>query len=253
VAWCRLNVSNYSEAYAALDACQQPAPLLETLSIHVVNSLEDAPVRPHSSFFAGSVPRLRHCSFASFNFGWTPLFVTDLRVLKLDGYWSASSPSTAVLLDILRTSPRLEEFVLRNLYDVDMDVCASTRVDLEMCARALHAPLAVPAPPDVVVLPALRRLVISAAGAARARALLAQLSAPALEDLELACLDDVSGILSRLEHHALGALPLRRLRIESCSFGVAQLLGVLQRAPALAVLELVDVPDLAPELLKVRV
>lgn len=49
--------------------------------------------------------------FASFNFGWAP-FGADLRMLRLNGYWSKALPATAALLAIPRASPRLEQFEL---------------------------------------------------------------------------------------------------------------------------------------------
>jgi hypothetical protein len=243
-------VATRSDAHAALAVCQQAAPLLETLNIHVANSLEEDSATRTLPLFAGDTPRLRQCSFASFDFGWDPRLVTDLRTLKLDGYWSASSPSTSTLLEIFRSSPRLEEFVLRNLYDVDSDFCLSGRFNAESFARSSIRPVVI-APAHIVHLPSLRRIVISAAGSTRVRGLLSQLALPALEDLELSCLDDVSVILSHLESQAMTSLPLRRLKIESCNFDQIQLLHLLRRVPTLRTLELVDVHNLSPHFLKV--
>jgi hypothetical protein len=228
-----LNVTNYAEAYAALDTLQHPAPLLESLTICVANSLEEAPARAHATLFAGHLPRLRHCAFASFNYAWAPTTLAGLRTLSLDGYWSASAPGTPALLAVLRASPGLEELALRNL-------------DADECSAAAAPP---PGPP--VLLPRLRRVVLSAAGGGRARALLAHVRAPALEELELACLGDVSPVLARLAHGA-GVPALRRLRIEACALGEVALLGLLRRVPALAALELVDVSDLSSSFLQVR-
>jgi hypothetical protein len=229
---------------AVLRDCQQPAPLLEEFSVHVAESLQEDLPPPPSPLFAGHTPRLALCNFASFDFGWNRHHsVRDLRVLKLDGYWGSLAPSTDELLALLRACPALEEFSLRNCYDVDveMDPCGlnypEAIVSIPLVATAL-----------VIRLPRLRSLSLCACGNARVRALLAHLVFPALEDLELSCVDDVTAVLAHLASHRRS---LRRLRIDSCSFSETQLVRLLHFVPDLVTLEVVDSDDVSSELLRV--
>jgi hypothetical protein len=171
-------------------------------------------------------------------------------VLKLDGYWGTSAPRTVALLAILRACPDLEELVLRNIYDDDGE--ASATIDSALSLRSDELALANPAPTLAVRLPHLRRLVLCCAGAVRSRALLARLHTPALQVLELTCLDDISPLLGALYVRALTSLPLKRLRIESCYVTEPALVRLLERLQSLTALELVDMEDVSPMLFKVR-
>ncbi|KAJ7069757.1 hypothetical protein C8F01DRAFT_976616 [Mycena amicta] len=235
----RLSVPNRSQAHAVLLRCQQDAPLLEVLSVRVFHALQDdthsAPPLP---LFNGRTPRLRSCSFTSFNFGWHISLVSRLRVLKLGGYFNAHTPSANTLLGILRECPQLEEFALRNLSDVECAPCFNSEdFDFPTLTKIAH-------------LPRLKRVVFYCAGFALTRQLMAQFSFPNLESLELCYLENVTPILQLVFSQALTRLPLRRLRIESCLFNEQKLLAVLRRIPSLVALELVDVEDASSGLLR---
>lgn len=247
---CRLTAATRSDANAALTLCRRSAPLLTSLTVHVTNSLQEDPEqRDWEGLFGGHAPLLRYCSLASFDLGWDNRLLSDLRVLKLNGYWSESSPSAATILNLLRANPTLEEFTLRNLYDEDSDFCLDGRLGFESVTRRMSVPAITTSSPYAVHLPLLRRLVISAAGSARVRSLMTQLAFPSLQELEISCLDDVTVVLEQLQRQA--PLPLKRLRIESCDFDQVQLLRLLQSSTGLATLELVDVHCLSPQFFKV--
>jgi hypothetical protein len=224
--------------------CHLPAPLLEGLSIHIADSLQEdvVPSLPFA-LFAGCTPRLASCAFASFDFGWKPSSLHGLRVLKLDGYWASLAPSTDELIALLRACPALEDFELRNSYDVDADI---DTCGLDYSDVVAQMPLVAPA--YLLRLPRLRRLSLCACGNIRTRALFAHFVLSALEDLELACVDDITTILG---HIAGQGWPLRRLRIDSCSFSELQLVRLLRRIPDLASLEVIDGDDVSPHLLEV--
>lgn len=230
-------------AHAALLRCKDAAPHLEHLSIHVGDSLEDAPQLPFP-LFGGHTPRLRYCSFASFDFAWDARAIKSLRVLKLDGYWNASAPSTAVMLDILRACPGLEELSLRNLSELEDELCNP------FTSQATTLP---PAPPrsSTIRLPRLKTAIFSMAGGARVQNLLSHLVLPSLESLELTLLSNIDMVLSCMDRQAAAPLPLRRLRIDGCEFSEVVLLRFLSRTTALTTLELVDMDDVSSFLLKV--
>ncbi|KAF7298992.1 F-box domain-containing protein [Mycena indigotica] len=234
----RLSVPNRSQAHAVLLRCQADAPLLEVLSVRVFHALQDdSHSAPPLPLFNGSTPRLRSCSFTSFNFGWDISLVSRLRVLKLGGYFNAHTPSANVLLGILRECPQLEEFALRNFSDVDCAPCF-TPTDFEF-----------PTLTKIAHLPKLKRVVFYCAGFALTRQLMAQFSFPNLESLELSYLENVTPILQLLYTQSLTYLPLRKLRIESCLFNEQKLLALLRRT-SLVELELVDVEDASSGLLR---
>ncbi|KAF7314370.1 F-box domain-containing protein [Mycena kentingensis (nom. inval.)] len=237
----RLSVPNRPQAHAVLVRCQTDAPLLEVLSIRVFHALQDDNYSvPPLPLFNGRTPRLRSCSFTSFNFAWDIRLVAHLRVLKLGGYFNAHTPSANTLLGILRESPHLEELALRNLSDVE---CA-----LGPCVTSEE--LEFPTLTKIVHLPRLKRVSFYCAGVALSRQLMAQFSFPSLESLELCYLENVTPILQLVYTQALTRLPLRRLRIESCLYNEQKLLTVLRRIPSLTALELVDVEDASSGLLR---
>jgi hypothetical protein len=234
----RLSVPSRSQAYAALSRCQEDAPLLENLSIRIFHSIqEDHYTTPPLSLFNCHTPRLRSCSFTSFNFGWNVKFVSRLRILKLGGYYNGFSPSVDTLIDILRECPELEEFALRNMSDVELDVCSVSEEEID--------------PPKVLRLRRLLKASFYYAGVARTRMLLGQISFPALETLEFCYLDNLTPILHHLRTQSLTSLPLRALRIESSFFDELKFVKLLCRLPSLVTLELVDVEDASSNLLKV--
>ncbi|KAL4080813.1 hypothetical protein J3A83DRAFT_4084074 [Scleroderma citrinum] len=233
----RLSVPNRPQAHAALLRCKEDAPFLETLSICVYHSMQDdhysSPCLP---LFNGYTPRLKSCSFTSFNFGWDRRIVSGLNVLHLVGYWNGFSPSVDTLLDILRGCPNLQELTLRNVSDVDSEpvVC----LDQEFSAT------------KVVKLPRLTKASFYYAGNIRTRLLLSQISFPALESLDLSYLDNMTPIIEHLRQQSLTSLPLQHLRIESCFFNEHKFVSLLKRLMSLTALELVDVEDISYFLLK---
>lgn len=234
-----LNVPNRPQAHAALLRCQEDAPLLESLLIRINHSIQDdyhtnAPL----PLFNGNTPRLRSCSFTSFNFGWDITLVSRLRVLQLGGYWNGFSPSTTTLLHILNQCPELEELSLRNLSDSDPEIC------LQYKARP---------PPRRIHLPRLIKASFHFAGSMRVRAIFNHLSFPALQALELCYCEEVTPVLERLKEQSLTSLPLRHLRIETSFFSEFNFMNLLRRLNSLTSLELVDCEDASSHLLKVRI
>jgi hypothetical protein len=233
----RLSVPNRPQAHAALLRCREDAPLLEFLSIRIFHSMqEDHYSSPALPLFNGHTPRLRSCSFTSFNFAWDVQLVSRLRVLKLGGYWNGSSPSVFTLLHILSECPELEEFALRNLSDAEPDTCDGDQG--RNPARTIH-------------FPRLLKASFYYAGVARTHTILNQMSFPGLQTLELCYLDDLTPILERLKQQSLTSFPLRSLRIESCFFNELKFVGLLSRLHSLVSLELVDCEDVSSHFLKV--
>lgn len=246
-----LTVPNRPQAHAALMRCKESAPLLEVLSVRICHSMqEDHYSSPPLPLFDGRTPRLRSCSFTSFNFNWDLSLVSRLRVLKLGGYWNAFSPSVDVIMDILRACPQLEELALRNMSDVDPRSCGLAEPDAsdhdgcpERLVRVNNT--------RMVQLPLLTRASFYYCGNVRTRMILSLLSFPALERIELCFLDNVSPIVEHLRRQSLTRLPLRHLRIESSYFNELKLLRLLRRLPALTTLEFVDAEDVSSNLMKV--
>lgn len=242
----RLTVPNRPQAHAALMRCKDPAPLLEVLSIRVLHSMQEDVyhANPPRAIFEGQAPSLTSCSMTSFNFGWDMHLVSHLRVLKLGGYWNGYAPSMDTTLAIIRASPYLEELTLRNMSDVDSGSCPEVDDydDLQVHVsdtRMIH-------------LPRLTKASFYYSGTLRTRTIFGLLSCPALETVELCFLDNVSPIIEHLRRQSLTRLALRHLRIETCFFSELKLARFLQRVPSLTTLELVDVDDVSPSLLKVR-
>jgi hypothetical protein len=233
----RLSVPNRPQAHAALLRCREDAPLLEILSIRIFHSMQDdhysSPALP---LFNGHTPRLRSCSFTSFNFAWDTQLVSRLRVLKLGGYWNGSSPSIPTLLHILSECPELEEFALRNLSDADPDICDEDQGRIST---------------KTVYLLRLVKASFYYAGIMRTRTILNHLSFPALQTLELCYLDDLTPLLERLKQQSLTSFPLRYLRIESSFFNEIKFVSLLGRLPSLVSLELIDCEDASSHFFKV--
>lgn len=247
----QLTVPNRPQAHAALMRCKEQAPLLEVFSVRIAHSMqEDHYSASPLTFFAGHTPHLRSCSFTSFNFGWDIGLVSGLRSLKLGGYWNGHSPSIDVILGILRACPQLEELVLRNMSDVDPDPCAKLAFDssdhddfTEKLVRVGDA--------RTIQLPRLTRASFYYSGILRTRTILSLLSFPALERIDLCFLDNVAPVVEHLRRQSLTSLPLRHLRIESSFFNEIKLMRLLRRLPALTSLDLVDIEDVSPNLMKV--
>lgn len=238
-----LSVPTRPQAHAALSRCQEDAPVLESLTIQVYRSQDDHYSSPPLPLFRGNTPRLRSCSLTSFNFGWDTRLVSRLRVLKLGGYFNGFVPSPNTLLGILRQCPELEEFVLRNMSDVDSDSCyppSFQENDLPVSAK-------------VVRLPRLSKVSFYYSGIVFTRQIMSQITFPNLESLEMCYLENVTPILQLLYNQALTRLPLQSLRIESCFFNEPKLVTLLRKLPSLTKLELVDVEDASSSLLNVRV
>ncbi|KAJ3475706.1 hypothetical protein NLI96_g11659 [Meripilus lineatus] len=247
----RLTVPNRPQANAALRLCKEEAPLLETLSIRILHSMQDdhyshAPL----PIFNGRLPSIKSTSFTSFNFGWDISLLTGLRVLKLGGYWNGFSPSVDTILTILRNCPRLEELALRNMSDVDPDSCTVVASDpseqdgfAERLVRVSDS--------RTIHLPRLSKASFYYSGILRTRTILSLLSFPVLERIELCFLDNVSPVIEHLRRQSLTSLPLKQMRIESSFFNELKLVRLLRRMPSLTTLELVDVEDASSNLLKV--
>ena len=249
-----LIVPSRPQAHAALSRCREQAPQLEVVSVRVAHSMqEDHYSKPPLPIFERTTPRLRSSSFTSFNFGWDLALLSNLRVLKLGGYWNGFSPSVDVVLKTLRACPQLEELVLRNMSDVDADACparapdgagAGAEQDDHVLARVSDA--------RAIQLPRLRKASFYYSGNLRTRTVLNLLALPALEHVELCYLDNVSPMLEALRRQSLTVLPLKHLRIESCFFNELRFARLLPRLSALTSLELVDVEDATPNLMRVR-
>lgn len=236
-----LTVPNRHQAYTALRNFNGDAPILEDLSIHVHLSMQDDPYsKSITPLFNGCTPRLRSCSFTSFNFGWDLATMKGLRVLKLGGYFNSYTPSASTLLDILRQCPELEEVALRNMSDVDSNPCAMVVVE-DMDAPVMNK----------IHLPRLKKMSFYYSGIAHTRELMSHISFPNLESLELAYLENVSSLLHLLYVQALTRLPLKSLRIESCLFNEMKFVNLIRKLPSMVTLELVDIEDLTYITLKV--
>ncbi|KAG6857155.1 hypothetical protein H0H87_008725 [Tephrocybe sp. NHM501043] len=227
----RLSVPNRPQAHAALLRCQEEAPLLETLSIHIHHSMQDdtysTPVLP---LFNGYTPRLQSCSLTSFNFGWDRRLISNLRVLKLGGYFNSFTPSASTLLGILRQCPNIEELALRNMSSVDSDIC-------------LPGDFVTPPPSKLIQLHRLIRISFYYSGIALTRQIISHITFPNLESLELSYLENVTPVLQLLYTQAQTRLPLTHLRIESCLFNEIKFISFLRRIPTVVSLELVDIED----------
>ena len=244
-----LIVPSRPQAHAALSRCKEQAPQLEVLSVRVSHSMqEDHYSKPPLPLFERTTPRLRASSFTSFNFGWDPALLSNLRVLKLGGYWNGFSPSVDVILKTLRACPQLEEFVLRNMSDVDPESC--TTLTPEVPEQDDYV-LARVSDTRAIQLPKLRKASFYYSGNLRTRTILSLLAFPALERIELCYLDNVSPMLEALRKQSLTVLPLRHLRIESCFLNELRFARLLQRLSSLTSLELVDVEDATSNLMRV--
>lgn len=234
----RLNVTNRAQAQAVFRLCQVPAPALEVLSIRVETSLERDSGLPSMALlqlFNGHTPRLSSCSLMSFDLRWAMRTLVHLRVLKLGGYWNAQSPSHYATLELFKQCPMLQELHLRGLSDIDSCVSLPSRSSASTPQKR---------PP--FCLPHLRKVSLSNAGICRVRSFFACIATPAMENVTLGYLGNITQILP-----ALANLHLRRLRVEACIVEQAKFLATLHRIPSLHVLELVDLDDVAGGLVKV--
>jgi len=235
-----LSVPNRSQVHAALLQWRDDAPLLESLSIHIYHSIqEDHAATPTAPFFIGNTPRLRSCSFTSFNFGWDLRLLTRLRVLKLGGYFNGSTPSPSTLVAVLRQCPDLEELALRNISGVDSYPCGSSPGS-EISSSS-----------GIIQLARLTKASFYCIGNTLALQIMSQIAFPKLEHLELCYLQNINPILNRLHLQALTKLSLKYLRIESCLFTEMTFIHLLKRLSSLMTLEVVDVEDLSSYFLKV--
>lgn len=235
-----LTVPNRPQAYNALLRCQEEAPILKYLTIHVYRAMQDEIYsKPHFPLFNGSTPNLQTCSLTSFNFGWDPKLITGLTVLKLGGYFNSFAPSSSTLLEILRQCPGLEELSLKNMSDIDTTSCDMTMTEDDVPVTSK------------VHLPRLKIASFYYSGLDHAREIMNHVLFPNLETLELAYLENVNSLLQELYAQALTRLPLKKLRIESCLFTEMKFVNLLRKLPSLVSLQLVDVEDISYITLKV--
>ena len=228
-----LSVPNRLQANTALSHCVAEAPMLRVFTVHVFHSMqEDAVSQPPNSLFGGSTPALGMCSLKSFHIGWGHSILRNLQVIKFDGYWNGSDPSTAMILGILQGCSGIRELTLRNLSDVSESRTTSSSADL-------------------ICLPHLTKISLYYSGSNRTLSVLDRISFPALERIDIGYLDDVGPFFDILHRQSLSALPLQHLRVESVYFSEAKLVRLLQRLPSLHTLDLVDVEDLSSDVLKV--
>lgn len=109
--WLTAEIAIRTEAdrSVVLGAIQSPMPVLESLVLHDIFS---SPSTPMVDFQVGNTPRLRHISLTGINIrDWDSPVFKGLRTLRLDGT-RASSPSLSQMMNILRSSPQLEDLRL---------------------------------------------------------------------------------------------------------------------------------------------
>ena len=235
-----LTVPNRPQAYTALLRCQEDAPILQNLTIHVYHAMQDdIYAKPHFPLFNGCTPSLQTCSLASFNFGWDSKLMTGLSVLKLGGYFNSFAPSPYALLEVLRQCPGLEELSLKNMSDIDTNSC-----DFPMAEDDVPVT-------SKIHLPRLKTASFYYSGLDHTREIMNHVLFPNLESLELAYLENVNPLLQELYAQALTRLPLKKLRIESCLFGEVKFVNLLRKLPSLVSLQLVDIEDASYITLKV--
>lgn len=244
----RLALPDTMQTHSVLARCNLPAPLLATLHVRTFNThhwAEEAASPLPLPLLTGLAPGLRECVLHSFPFDWSTLasLRTGLRVLDIGGYWSGVPPSVHSILNVLRACPELEELVLSNMTDIDLDT--NTAFAYESCCG-------VQIPTQVIPLSRLRKARFCYAGAQRMRAVLSHLVFPALEEIEICYMGNVTLILPHLGRQALTSLPLHRLRIEQGSCDEMELFRLLSRTTSLTTLELNYVDGLSPALFKVR-
>ncbi|KAG5352093.1 hypothetical protein E4T56_gene12833 [Termitomyces sp. T112] len=236
----RLSVPNRPQAHAALLRCQEDAPLLETLSIHIHHSMQDdAYSSPLLPLFKGHTPRLKSCSLTSFNFGWDRRLISNLRILKLAGYFNAFTPSASTLLSVLRQCPDLEELALRNISgpSVDSDTCRSDDLTPPPSSKSIQ-------------LRRLTKISFYYSGIGLTEQIMAHIAYPNLQSLEMCYLENVTPVLQLLYAQASTRLPLLHLRMESCLFNEIKFVNFLRHVPSLISLELVDIDDTSSAFLK---
>lgn len=244
----RMRVPNPVHAHTALKLCSKSrAPLLEAFSVQISKALQDSHyTSPPRNLFQGYTPRLRACYMTAFHYDWEQKLWRDLRILKLDSYWNSYAPTGLQLRTILEACPKLEQLLLRNVSDLDPE-CD----DLAMPkARPLQ----------MLTLSRLHTLSLHYSGGLRASILLRSLAFPALRNLEIVALDNISPVLEALTRQALSVvtpmnlaigLPLESLRVESCYFNELQMLNFLKRVPTIYKLQMVDLEDVTSSFLNV--
>lgn len=235
------HLSSRAQAHTVFQLCQVPAAALEALSIHVEVSLEHLEREPrlHSSsvarLFSGHTPRLSSCSLLAFDIGWAFPSLIHLRVLRLGGYWNSQSPAYSALFDLLKQNLPLQEVHLKGISDINDAASPERRSSASYIGNRSQ-----------FCLPNLTKASFYNSGACRLRSILGQISTPALGNLALGFLGDITPLLYAMVH-----LPLRRLRVEACSVDRSKFCATLLRIPTLSMLELVDLDDVAPELIGV--
>ncbi|KAH8825336.1 hypothetical protein DL96DRAFT_177833 [Flagelloscypha sp. PMI_526] len=235
----QLNIPSKPQAHAILARCQEPAPMLEELSIEIEHSLQDdrgsSPILP---LFKGHTPALRSCSFTSvqFRLGRRPRFEPPNPSTR----WATSpgAPSPNTVLQILRNCPGLEELSLQNISAFDGGMFfPKDEVAQQVANKALS-------------LPRLRKATFYYSGITLTTHIMNNALLPCLEILELHYLENIAPIMNRLYEQALTRLPLKKLKVVSCGFNELQFANVLRKLPSLTTLEFMACEDISSALLK---
>ncbi|KAG8755927.1 hypothetical protein FRC12_010729 [Ceratobasidium sp. 428] len=231
----RVQLPDHAHAQVVFGCCSGiSVPLLEIFAVQVgqsrVMGIEELP------WVFDGVSALKQLSLSSAHVGWDPLPFKNLSSLYLSDYWNDFAPSAQQLLDILGScAATLVDLTFRNMSDCDTDE------EMWMLEDMRYAP--------TVTLSRLKRATFYFVGSSRLSILMSRLCLPALEQLELSYLDDVTLLLEMLCQQKTGDLPLKVLRIISSLVSEDWLVQLLERLPELTTLELADCEDITSYLL----
>ncbi|QRV92517.1 translation initiation factor 3, subunit a (eIF-3a) [Ceratobasidium sp. AG-Ba] len=231
----RVQVPDHAHAQLVFTACARSrAPLLECLSVQVgqtrVAGSEELP------WLLGEALALRNLSLSSAYIGWSAVPFKNLASLYLSDYWNELAPSASQLLGILGScATTLVDLTLRNMSDADTDEEIQLFDDIRYTT--------------CITLPSLKRATFYFVGSSRLSVVMSRLRLPALEQLELSYLDDVTMLLETLCQQKGVNLPLKVLKITSTLVSEDWLVQLLEQVPELTTLELADCEDITSYLL----
>jgi hypothetical protein len=191
----RIQVPDHAHARVAFDCCAgSSVPLLKEFSVQVGQSRSrDSEELP---WLFDETPALRQLSLTSVHIGWDAARFRNLASLHLSDYWDDFAPSTQQLLDILEgCAATLTDLTLRNMSECD------SNEEMQMLDDMRYVPR--------VKLPRLKQATFYFVGSSRLSILMSRLELPALEQLELSYVDDVSMSLEMLCQQKAENLPLK--------------------------------------------